>query len=266
VSLAVKRVEQEVGVILFERLSGGVVPTSAGEALLGPARRALAEREIALEAVREVLGLEAGHLDLACIPGVAADVAAPLIGAFRRRHPDITIRLRDPEAGETVEELVRTGRCEIGFGAVPAGEGLASHELAEQELLAVLSPGHARSLARRGRVPLARLAELPLITAPEGAASHEQLARALAAAGSDLEPVIVTDHRDSIVPLVMAGAGAAVLPRGIAEATTSEWVRVLPLDPPITRVVGLVHRAGGLSPAGQHLVELARDGVTTSSS
>jgi len=267
VSLAVKRVEQELGVPLFERLSVGVVPTAAGEALLGPARRALAERAIAREAVEEVRGVRAGHLDVACIPGVSADLVAPLLGRFRRRHPGVTLRVRDPELGEAVEDLVRRGRCEIGFCALPAAaEGLAQQVLDEQELVAVLSPGHARSLARRGRVPIERLAELPLITAPEGASSHEQLARALAAGGAELEPVVVTDHRDSIVPLVQAGAGAAVLPRGIAEATTSEWVQVLPLSPPITRAVGLVHRAGGLSPAGQHLVALAVEQHPTSSS
>jgi DNA-binding transcriptional LysR family regulator len=138
--------------------------------------------------------------------------------------------------------------------------------LDEQELLAVLSPGHARSLAKDGRVPLDRLAELPLITAPEGASSHAQLAQALANVGADLEPVIVTDHRDSITPLVTAGAGAAVLPRSIAEATRSTWVRVLPLDPPITRAVGLVHRGGGLSPAGVGLVGLALEGGPSTSS
>jgi DNA-binding transcriptional LysR family regulator len=267
VSLAVKRLEAELGLPLFERLSTGVVTTTAGEALVAPARRALREREIAREAVRSVSGLTAGHLDLACIPGLAADLVAPIIGAFRRRHPGVTVDLRDPEAGDSVEDLVRRGRSEIGFCALPAStDTLVSQVLDEQELLAVLSPGHARSLGgATGRVPIARLGELPLITAPEGASSHAQLAEALATVGIDLEPVIVTDHRDSIGPLVQAGAGAAVLPRSIAEATRSEWVRVLPMDPPITRAVGLVHRGGGLSPAGQALVELAREGRPGSS-
>jgi hypothetical protein len=43
-------------------------------------------------------------------------------------------------------------------------------------------------------------------------------------------------------------------------------VRVLPLDPPIVRAVGLVHRGGGLSPAGVGLVDLALEAGTASSS
>ena len=266
VSLAVKKVEAELGIALFERLSAGVVLTTAGEAFVAPARRALHERATARDAVRSVTGLTAGHLDLAVIPGLAADLVAPLVGAFRRRHPGVTVHLRDPEGDESVEDLVRRGRSELGFCALPTtAEGLVSQVLDEQELFAVLSPGHARSLARDGRVPLERLAELPLITAPERASSHAQLAQALDAVGAVLEPVVVSDHRDAITSLVLAGAGAAVLPRSIAEATTSDWVQVLALDPPITRAVGLVHRGGGLSPAGQALVALALEARPTSS-
>jgi LysR family carnitine catabolism transcriptional activator len=258
VSQAVRAVERELGVRLFERLSSGVTLTSAGAAFVGPARQALHDREVALEAVRSVSGLEAGHLDIACIPSLAADVAAPVIGKFRRRHLGVTVRLREPDEGATVEDLVRAGRSEIGFCALPAtGRGLVGHALEEQELFAVLSPGHASSMARRGAVPLERLAELPLITAPVGTSTYEQLAVALAAIGEVLTPAIETDHRDTIVPLVRAGAGAAVLPRAVAEATASRWARVLPLRPAISRTVGLIHREGVLSPAGEALTGLA---------
>lgn len=260
VSQAVRGVERELGVQLFDRRATGVLVTSAGEAFLGPARQALHDREAARAAVRSVVGLDAGHLDIACIPSLAADIAAPIVGAFRRRHPAITVRLREPDEGTTVEDLVRQGRSEIGFCALPpTGDGLVAHALEEQELLAVLSPGHASSLARRGAVPLARLAELPLITAPAGASTHEQLAVALAAIGERLDPVIETDHRDTIVPLVQAGAGAAVLPRAVAEATASRWVQVLPLRPSVSRTVGLVHRDGVLSPAAAALTDSAVD-------
>jgi LysR family carnitine catabolism transcriptional activator len=254
VSQAVRAVERELGVRLFERLSSGVTLTSAGAAFVGPARQALHDREVALEAVRSVSGLEAGHLDIACIPSLAA----PVIGKFRRPHHGVTVRLREPDEGATVEDLVRSGRSEIGFCALPAtGRGLVGHALEEQELFAVLSPGHASSMARRGAVPLERLAELPLITAPVGTSTYEQLAVALAAIGEVLTPAIETDHRDTIVPLVRAGAGAAVLPRAVAEATASRWARVLPLRPAISRTVGLIHREGVLSPAGEALTGLA---------
>lgn len=258
VSLAVKRLEAELGTELFERRPSGVALTSAGAAFLEPARRALGERDTAAAAVAAVSGLDAGHLDLASIPSLAADLAAPTIGAFRRRHDGITVRLREPDEGASVEALVRAGRSEIGFCAATGPvDGLVFVPLESQEMVAVLSPGHARSLARRGAIPVERLAALPLITAPEGASTHRELALALAAVDVDLLPAVVTDHRESIVPLVLAGAGAAVLPRAVAEAAGSAWVQVVPLEPPVRRSVGLVHRGGGLSPAGRAFVDLA---------
>ena len=107
VSQAVRGVERELGVPLFDRHSTGVTVTSAGEAFLAPARQALHDREVARDAVRSVVGLESGHLDIACIPSLAADIAAPVVGAFRRRHPAITVRL--PRA--------RRGRHRRGPGA-----------------------------------------------------------------------------------------------------------------------------------------------------
>lgn len=261
ISLAVRRLEREVGIALFERLSTGVVPTTAGEALLGPARQALRDRDIGLEAVADVSGLAAGHLDIACIPTLAADIATPILGAFRRRHDHVSIRLREPEVGSSVEDLVRRGQSELGFCALPAdGTGLAQLLIEDQELVAVLSAGHAAAYERKGAIPIERLADLPLITAPEGASTHTQLAAALDAIGVMLVPGIVTDHRDTIVPLVLAGAGAAVLPRAVAETTHSPDVTVLPLHPAMTRSVGLVHRQTVLSPAARTIIELASQG------
>src|SRR5688572_25116860 len=72
VSLAVRDLEQEVGAPLFIRSRAGAALTAAGEALLGPARQTLRDLEHAAAAVAAVTGLVAGHLDLACLPTLAA--------------------------------------------------------------------------------------------------------------------------------------------------------------------------------------------------
>ena len=259
ISLAVRNLERELGTPLFERAPSGARVTTAGDALLGPARQVLRDRDVARAAVDDVIGLAAGTLDVGCIPAVAADLATPAIGAFRRRHPGVIVRLGEPGDGESVSELVRGGRWEVGLCVLPVeGDDLASFVLAEQDLVAVLTRGHAATRGRRGVVTLAALADLPLITAPPTAASYTQLEAAHETVGRTLRPVVETTHRDTIVPLVLAGAGAAVVPRGVAEAdvASGEGVIVLDLDPPITRRVGLVHRVGVLSPAARSFVDL----------
>lgn len=169
ISLAVRRLEREVGIPLFERLSTGVVPTAAGEALLGPARQALRDRDIGLEAVAGVSGLTAGHLDIACIPTLAADIATPIIGAFRRLHDHVSIRLREPEAGTSVEDLVRQGQSELGFCALPAaGAGLAQLVLEDQELVASSQPVTLPPTSEGGRSPSSDSPTYPSSLRPKG--------------------------------------------------------------------------------------------------
>src|SRR6185503_18336438 len=114
-SQAVRALEAELGVELFHRAARSVVPTAAGEALLGPARQALRDAETARSAVAEVAGLEAGRLDLVSLPTLAVDPAAGLIGAFRRAHPGIVVRLVEPEDAAAVAGRVREGTSELGF-------------------------------------------------------------------------------------------------------------------------------------------------------
>ncbi len=258
VSQAVQTLEAELGASLFERDAGGARLTEAGRALVGPARQALQDRDLARAAVAEVAGLMAGTLVLGCIPTVAADLVTPVVGAMRRRHPGVTVHVDEPGEGGSVAALVRGGQWEVGFGVVPvADRSLVTVVLGEQDLVAVLSRGHAASHAPAGTIKVTRLAELPLVSAPAHTASHHQLEVALAERGQVLRSAVETVHRDTLVALVQAGAGAAVVPRGVAEADRRRGVVVAELDPPIRRAVGLVHRNGVLSPAARAVVDLA---------
>jgi LysR family nitrogen assimilation transcriptional regulator len=65
------------------------------------------------------------------------------------------------------------------------------------------------------------------------------------------------DQREAILPLVLTGAGAAFLPRRLAEEAENRGASVRRLRPALTRPIGLAHRAGVLSPAARAFVDLA---------
>ena len=115
VSLAVKELEAEVGTPLLVRSRHGVRLTVAGEALVPPARQALRDVETAAAAVAAVTGLVAGRLDVASIPTLAADPLADLVGAFRRRHPAVRVRLLAPNDLADVTQAVRSGEAVSRF-------------------------------------------------------------------------------------------------------------------------------------------------------
>lgn len=258
-SQAVRSLERELGVDLFHRLpSRPVALTAAGAALLEPARQAIRDAATARSAVASVVGLTAGHLDLVSLPTLAVFPLAELIGAFRQRYPAITVRLVEPDDAETVGARVRTGSSELGFAELPLRfDDLQTHLLAAQEFVALVAKGGALDADRGVPLTIAQLASQPFVTTPRGTSTRRQLDEALDEAGLHATVAVETDHREAIGPLVRAGAGVAILPRSLAEATASADVAVREITPPIIRQVGLIHRQGPLSPAAVVFRDLA---------
>jgi LysR family carnitine catabolism transcriptional activator len=257
-SQAISSLERELGTELFHRIGRQVTLTAAGEAFVEPARRMLRDADVARAAVEQVAGLTAGRLDVVALPSLVVEPLVDLVGRFRRIHPQVLVRITEPEDAAAVAALVRSGQCELGLGdQAPDDRMLASDVLGEQSLLAVLPPG--TSLGRSRGLPVAHLARLPLITSPRGTSSRRLLGEALRQADPDADPRIgvVTEHREAIVPLVMAGAGAAVLPEPLARAAAALGAVVAPLSPPLRRAVVLVRRVGPLSPAAAAIRDLA---------
>ncbi len=257
-SQAVRALEAELGAELFHRTGRGVILTSAGEALLEPARQALRDAATARAAVASVVGLQGGHLDLVSLPTLAVHPAAELIGWFRRDHPMITVRLVEPEDADAVAERVRNGSSEVGFAELPASGGdLESHILDSQEFVALMPASPSPLNASRSPLSIRALARQPLITTPRGTSTRRQIDEAFAGAGLEPNVVVETDHREAIAPLVRAGAGVAVLPRALALEAASPEVVIRSITPKLVRSIGLVHRPGPLSPAAHDFVSLA---------
>jgi DNA-binding transcriptional LysR family regulator len=258
VSQAVRELETELGTPLFHRVGRGLVLTAAGEALVGPARQALRDVETARSAVDAVAGVTAGRLDLGALPTLAVDPLATLVGAFRVAHPHVTIRLADPADGAALAAMVTSGAVEIGISVGAADDpkhvGLEARPLGDQDLFAVLPPG---TPAQGRYIAVEHLAAFPLVAAPAGTATRNQLDEAFAAAGAVPEVAVTTAQREAILPLVLAGAGATLFPGPLAEEAAALGAVVVPLRPPLTRALVALHRSGPLSPAAAAFLALA---------
>jgi LysR family transcriptional regulator, carnitine catabolism transcriptional activator len=253
-SQAVAALERELGASLFDRLGRRVALTAAGEAFVPAAREALRAADTIRADVAAVTGLVAGHLDLVALPTLAVDPVTPLVGAFRRTHPGVVVRLAHPDDSDELLDRVRTGSSELGITELPVTAGrVVSRLLLRHELVAVLPPG---TKAPR-RLGAAALAARPLVTMPAGTSTRDALDAALAGTGARIEAAVETDQREAIGPLVLAGAGATVLPRPMAELVGAQGGVVVPLDPPIWRDIGIVHRDAPLSPAARAFLELS---------
>jgi LysR family transcriptional regulator, carnitine catabolism transcriptional activator len=254
VSQAVRALEGDLGTSLFHRVGRSVRLTDAGAALCLPARLALRDAAAARQAVEAVKDVLAGHLELACIPTLAVDPMAPLLGAFRSRYPAVSITLLDPEDTADVVDLVRTGRCELGLvGEAGSTAGLLATPLGAQAFLAVLPPGTPHLEALR----VDDLAAMPLVAPPKGSSSRDLLDSVLSTRGHSATVVVESAQREALLPLVLAGAGAALVPTALAEFGRRLGCEVAPLDPPVGRPVTLVRRDADLTPAAAAFLELA---------
>ena len=319
-SQSLRALEQELGIELFVRAGRGLRLSAAGEALVGPARQTLRMMEAARAAVGEVAALASGTLQIAALATLAVDPLSELIGRFRRAHPGVVVRVREPESAAAVSTLVRAGECELGLAHLPLPRGeLRTLALGTQELVVVLAPGSApgrplREHAGRdalgrppreraggqsaGRPPRARgggekaavapprarvggsdslhapsaaeedsepalapaaLREVPLVVSPPGTSTRILLEQALAAVGVTPRIAVETDSREAIVPLVLAGAGAALLPASLAREAGRRGAIVRAARPRIVRRIGLLQRDGPLSPAARAFSALVAD-------
>jgi DNA-binding transcriptional LysR family regulator len=253
----VRRLESELGVRLFHRLGRSVGLTDAGRAFIGPARQLTRDRDAVFESVASVRDLRSGTLDVVSLPTLAADPLGRLVGGFRKANPGIAVRIAAPEDDGAVAAMVLDGRSELGLTELRTHrDELVSVSLERQELVAVCPP--RTRLAASGRLPIARLRGMPLVTTPPGTSTRDLLDRALASAGVEAHIAVETSQREAIAPLVLSGAGTSFLPARLAEPLAAQGAVVARLVPTLTRTIGLVHRSSPLTPAARAFVELAR--------
>jgi LysR family carnitine catabolism transcriptional activator len=254
-SQAIAALERDLGSKLFIRHGRGVRLTPAGEALVEPARRTLRSFLLARGAVRSVTDGGFGRLAITTNTLWAIDPLARMIGEFRRVHPGVHLTVADPARRSDVLDAVRSGEADFGLlDGTPPGGILASRWLADHELVAVLPPypsGPTDAVTVEDLVPFG------LISTPPGTALRTLVDDQLEAAGQPAEVAVETAHVASVVPLLLSGAGAALLPQGLAADAATKGARVLQLRPPSRTSVHLVWREGRLSELSEHFLAFA---------
>ncbi len=254
-SHAIRTLERELGGPLFHRLPQGVVLTAAGEALVRPAQQVLRDLSTARSLVREVLGLSGGRLDIVSQTTLSVDPLADMLGRFHRAHPKVSVHVVDPERGAAVAHMVAAGQCELGLvDASVTTRDLLGLDLPEQEMHIVLPADHPHPTG--DTITSRQLAALDLIVTPPGTETRSVLDDLCTTLGVAPRIVVETAHRAMIVPLILSGVGAALLPTSMARDAAQRGARTLSHRPRLLRHGRLIWRSGPLSPAAQAFVDL----------
>jgi DNA-binding transcriptional LysR family regulator len=223
-SRQIRDLERALGVTLFDRTSRRVVLSRAGQAVLGQARRALAESD---RAARLAAHGDWGELAISVLPAVALGLLPAIIRAYRDAHPAIEVTISESFDDEQLAALT-AGRIDAGFlRAAAAPPGLHLETLLTEPLLAGLPTGHR--LARHDRIALAELAGEPFVFFPRhrSVLAYDEFIASCTAAG--FSPAIVQEASGiSALGLVAAGLGVTVVAASY-QALTLDGVRFVPV-------------------------------------
>ncbi len=207
-SAGIKKLEQELGVILFERGGRRAVLTSAGKFFLGKAILILNEYQATL---RELKGFHTQPtLRLGTLRAMRIDSLAGLIGTFQAQYPNVLIELLDGTPAE-LRDWLEQGEIDLGITVLGNSEDTKnSLALFRQRRLLAVSVNHP--FAQRGTVQLMDLNEQPYIDRMhcELWGETRQLFESKA-----FQPRIVyrADREEWVLSLIAAGLGVAIMPK-----------------------------------------------------
>lgn len=216
-SRAIRGLEDQLGVALFERSRRRVELTPAGERLLEEARRLDAQLERAVNGLRAVAAGEEARLRIGFVSLADYGVLPGLLKTYKAAHPRVRLALREMLSPDQAVAL-EAGELDFGLLLPPVhGAAELEHVVVQRERFVVALPARHR-LARRRRIAMRALAGEPLVMVPREIAPglYDIVANLAAKAGFSLNVAQEAIQMQTVVSLVSSGLGAAVVPGSVA--------------------------------------------------
>jgi DNA-binding transcriptional LysR family regulator len=259
-SQQIRKLEEELGVKLFERTTRSVRLTREGEEILELADRVLADVDLVVAEADALRGVVRGKVAVGMMecPPASLDMAV-LLSDFHAEHPGVEVALRSGGSERMLDD-VRSGELDLAIlGLPPAGipARLAARTLLIEDLVGVVDSGHRL----KGRARATSLAEEVFVDFPPGYGLREQVDHCFAEAGVERRVAFEVVRVEEMIRFAALGLGVAVLPRSIAAAIGRRPRRPRIVDifgADLRRTVALVHRQDGPeSAAARAFFELA---------
>jgi DNA-binding transcriptional LysR family regulator len=243
VSRRIKSLEDALGVILLERTTRRVKPTSIGRALDPMLRRIVCEFENCVFSLSEFGVRHPGEIVIASIATAASYFLPRVLKRFIETHPDIRFRIIDLSAEEGLECVAR-GEAEFGINFLGASRSdLKFTPLLDDNFVVACRLDHP--FASRPFVKWSDLSRQSLIIS-QRSGNRALIDQALARSNLRLDWSCEVIHLSTSFGLVETGVGLSIIPGLARPLTERQSIAVVPLrDPVIHRTVGLVERRTG---------------------
>jgi DNA-binding transcriptional LysR family regulator len=261
VSTQIRQLEEQLGVTLFHRTTRRVTLSTEGEQLLGYVRQALADIEHGTQALLKAAEVQRGRVVFACSTIVGARLA-PMLTAFIREFPRVIVHVRELSAAAMLDSI-QAQEADFGIGPYVNREtDFHFRPVLRDEIWAAV-PRSSAFHDREG-ISLTELSRMRMLMITRSAA------RALGEQYHTLEHLPMESTYDgtqagTMLSLVEAGLGAAILPRLVIPIDSPLNFTALALDPPVSYEVCIVTLAGKtLSPVAEQFITVAESVLKTS--
>jgi LysR family hydrogen peroxide-inducible transcriptional activator len=248
-SVAIQKLEEELGTQLFERGKTEVTATPVGERIVEQAQKVLEEagriRDIAQAGRNQLVGL----FRLGVIYTVAPYLLPDLIPALNERAPQMPLEIEE-NLTEQLEAALKSGRIDAAIIALPfQPSGVVTEFLYEEPFQVVVPQRH--HWARRKTIQPSELAGEHTILLNVGHCFRDQVLDACPELNRGDAPITRTNSLETVRNMVASGLGISVLPRdALTPKYHSRLVVSVPFAKPVpSRRIALAHRRSFPRPA-----------------
>jgi len=260
-SRRIDKLEEGLGVKLFERTTRRVQLTNVGQAFLVNVRTALDGLEDAVLGVADLAALRTGSVTLACVPSAVWHFLPDVLTRFSERFPRIRVRVHD-ESAQDVLNLVLAGEADFGINFTGAADPDIVFEPIYVENY-VLAMRRDHPLAGRKELSWKETVNERYISVAKSSGNRSVIDAALA--GVEKHPAILCEvnHVSGVLALVEAGLGVAAVPGlSVLPGRPDTIVGVPLVHPAIHRTLGLISKRNhSMAPAARTLFEMLTEAL-----
>jgi LysR family transcriptional regulator, cyn operon transcriptional activator len=255
-SIAIKKLETELGVVLFARKARHVVPSPEAELLLQRAARIFDEVTLAQEEIQAAAELKVGEIKIGFPPMYGSIYFPKLFAEFHRAFPSVIITAMEGSA-DNVRKLLDAGAIDVGMlenRRIPGG--WQSVEVGRDETVLCVGVGHP--LANKKSVEAKDLEGLPMAVFDSTFLQRSVLEELCKAAGVKFRLALQSNHVPTIQEAVAAGIGAATLLRSTVQG--DQRIIAVPFRPQLRFRFSLCWRhEKNLTKACRTFIDFSRD-------
>ena len=256
-SQQIKKLEDDLGIILFHRGKGGTRATAAGLQLLPYAKAVISSESALRQEAGALQSVRKGLIRIGVTWLASQIIMEDAVVAFHGSHPGVGLQVTERGSHE-IERMVSRGVLDAGvvggLKSTSPGPGLNSRVLVTDELVACVPVGHP--LSDREEIDAKVFLTEPLIMYDRGHLLHEVGPMALG--GPPDNVIYFTNSTDTALRLVQAGIGIALVPSlALASRTDNTRARTVRLAQPRLLTLNSIWRSNTpLSPAVKTLLDL----------